>query len=360
MQNIVKFFECLIPETVCNLKCDYCYIIQRNHNTNIIPNLDYPIDVMEKSLTKERLGGPCYFSICGAGETFVPDYLIDIIYILLKNGHYVNVTTNGTLTNKIKKLSNIPNEWIDRLHISFSFHYLELKRLNIIDTFWKNVHFVKKLGCSFIVQLNLYDEYIPYLKEIKEMCLNNIGALPQIAATRKEIGLTKKIELMTELSRNEYVSYANEFNSKLFDFTMENFNKKQNGYCYAGSWTYTLNLKTGILKRCYCSCIHQNIFENTDKPIMDLAVGNHCGSLFCMNSSHFLSLGSIPEMKTPSYVELRDREDAHWFNENVKTFLSQKLKDGNVQHSSLKKLKCNIISFFDKKAYALYVRIRKH
>ena len=28
MDKIKRFFECLIPVTICNLKCEYCYIIQ--------------------------------------------------------------------------------------------------------------------------------------------------------------------------------------------------------------------------------------------------------------------------------------------------------------------------------------------
>jgi hypothetical protein len=87
METIKIFFECLIPETVCNLKCGYCYVVQRNQKTNKIPQLDFPISTIKKALTKERLGGTCYFSICGAGETFAPDYLIDIVRVLLENGH---------------------------------------------------------------------------------------------------------------------------------------------------------------------------------------------------------------------------------------------------------------------------------
>lgn len=185
MDKITKFFECLIPTTVCNLKCGYCYVIQREQNTMKVPELDYSPEIIGKALTKERLGGACFFSICGAGETFVPDYLIDIVYQLLKNGHYVNITTNGTLTKKMKRLSEIPVEWLDRLQIAFSFHYLELVRLNLLDSFFENIRYVKSLGCSYLVQLNLYDDYIPVLEDIKALCKKEIGAYPQVVATRK-------------------------------------------------------------------------------------------------------------------------------------------------------------------------------
>ena len=28
---IKRFFECLIPVTICNLECEYCYVIQREY-----------------------------------------------------------------------------------------------------------------------------------------------------------------------------------------------------------------------------------------------------------------------------------------------------------------------------------------
>lgn len=183
----------------------YCYVVQREQNTMKVPELDYSPEIIGRALTKERLGGTCYFSICGQGETFVPDYLIEIVFQLLKNGHYVNVTTNGTLTKKMQKLETIPEDWRSRLQIAFSFHYLELKRLKLIDAFFKNIEFVKSLGCSYLVQVNLYDEYVPVLDEIKKICLENVGAYPQLVATRKEESLSKKIELMTQMTQQEYV-----------------------------------------------------------------------------------------------------------------------------------------------------------
>lgn len=359
MDKIVKFFECLIPETVCNLRCSYCYVVQRSQNTQELPQLDYPIETIKKALTAERLGGKCLFSICGAGETFVPDYLIDIVFILLENGHYVNVTTNGTLTNKIHKLERIPTEWRCRLHISFSFHYLELKRTNRLDVFFNNINYVKRLGCSILVQVNLCDEYLPFLKEIQEICIERVGAKPQLAATRKEYSLSKKIELMTNLSDEEYKDRGKSFDSPLFDFTMKNFNVKRREFCYAGAWTFTLNFKTGVMKRCYASSIHQNIFKDPEKPLMNMAVGICCGSLFCLNSSHFMSLGVIPTIETPTYAELRDREEAKWMTPQFKAFVSQRLYNNNKRYGYLKKMFVNCIGKVDVFVYSFYQHLKK-
>lgn len=331
MDKIKCFIECLIPVTACNIKCSYCYVVQRSGRTGKVPPLQFSIETIRSALSCERFGGTCYFSICGAGETLIPDYTLEIVRALLENGHYVNVTTNGTLTRRFDQLRDWAPELLSRLHFAFSFHYLELVRTNRIGVFFDNVSLVKSLGCSFVVQLNLCDEYLPHIDEIKELCLKNVGALPQVAATRKEVSLNSKILFDTELSDKEYIAKGKEFDSPLFDFTIRNFNVKRREFCYAGSWTYQLNLLTGILKPCYHSLRQYNIYEDLKRPIKHRPVGCSCGSLFCMNSSHFMSLGVIPTIDTPSYASLRDRPEAGWYSPTMRRFLDGKLKDSNVQ-----------------------------
>jgi hypothetical protein len=162
--------------------------------------------------------------------------------------------------------------------------------------------------------------------------MERIGALPQLAATRDEINLHKDIRLYTEHSPEEYLKIGREFSSPLFDFTMKNFMVKRKEFCYAGKWTYVLNLSTGILKPCYASNIRQNIFKDTESPIKLTAIGCHCRSPFCMNSSHFMSLGVIPSIDTPSYEELRNRkcsDGSEWYNPTMKEALSHHFKEYN-------------------------------
>ena len=52
MEKIKRFFECLIPVTACNLKCNYCYVMQRNNRKNKMANLKYSPEQIGKSLTK--------------------------------------------------------------------------------------------------------------------------------------------------------------------------------------------------------------------------------------------------------------------------------------------------------------------
>jgi radical SAM domain protein len=348
MEKIKRFFECLIPVTACNLKCSYCYVIQRNNRKNQMANLKYSPEQIGRALNKDRLGGTCYFSICGAGETTLQKQLEDIVCEILKNGHYVNITTNGTVTKRIHDIIDKCNNYTARLNFSFSFHYLELKNKKLLDTFFENIKYVRKSGCSFVLQLNLCDEYIPHIEEIKEISMKKVGAYPQIAATRKEDGnQLRKTELLTSLPEDKYIEVGKEFNSPLFEFTMNNFNVKRKEFCYAGDWSAILDLSTGIMRRCYSSFVFQDIFKNPDEKIKFLAIGNKCGSAFCMNSSHFMSLGVIPEINTPSYADLRNREEADWYNNEMKEFLNEKLINNNEEYTKIKKIISNFVGTID-------------
>ena len=346
MEKIKRFIECLVPVTACNLKCEYCYVIQENRRTLQMPKFKYSPQIIGKGLSKERLGGIAYISICGAGETLLPKEMPQIINEILNQGHYVNITTNGTISNRFEEILDlIPKENLKRLHFSFSLHYLELIKTKNLENFVSNVKKMKEAGCSILLQLNLYDGYIPYIEEIKEFCLSNFNALPQIAATRKEdIENTKisDVKLHTQKTKEEYFNIGKEFNSPLFEYTSQNFMVKRKEFCYAGDWSFNLNLATGMMKRCYFENETQNIFENIDKPIKFKAIGCNCECKYCMNSSHFMSLGIIPEKYTKSYAELRNRENALWYTEEMKEFLSTKLFESNKQYNFFKKTYINL------------------
>lgn len=344
---IKRFVECLLPVTACNLKCGYCYVIQRNNRKMQQAVLKYTPEQIDRAMSKDRWGGGTYFSICGAGETTLQNEIADITYSILKNGHYVNITTNGTIGKRLKEILEKAEGYVPHLHFAFSLHYLELKRLGLLNTFFDNVNMVRAAGASVMVQINLCDEYIPYLKEIGEICIERVGAKPQVAATRKEEKELQKIELLTEHTPEEYQEYGEEFDSPLFRFTMKNFNVKRKEFCYAGDWAGNLDLSTGRFRRCYSSYVFQDIFKNPDEPIRFLAMGTHCGSPFCMNSSHFMSLGVIPEIDTPTYAELRNRKEAGWYADDMMEFLSGKLYDSNEKYNAIKKMESNIVGVYD-------------
>ncbi|MFS2923950.1 radical SAM protein [Bacteroides sp. 90-K9/2] len=333
MEKIKYFFECLIPITACNIKCHYCYVVQRDNRKMKMADMKYSTEYIGRALSKERLGGIAYFSLCGAGETMMQKDLPELMLALLKEGHYVNITTNGTITKAFKRIAEvIPSDLLKHVQFSFSMHLIELKRINYVDKFFDNIKYVHNLGCSFLVQVNLCDEYESYFDEIKQLCMDNVGALPQIAATRDELNLSKDIRLLTQHSKEEYVRKGNEFNSPLFDFTMKNFMVKRYEYCYSGKWGGSLNMATGEFRSCYASPYTINLYKDIERPIKFFSVGHHCRSPFCMNSSHFISFGVIPEYKAPTYYELRNRktkEGWNWINDEMKEIMSQKLYDNH-------------------------------
>lgn len=51
MDKIKYFFECLIPITVCNMKCHYCYVAQRHNRTMEMPKLPYSPEYISNSLS---------------------------------------------------------------------------------------------------------------------------------------------------------------------------------------------------------------------------------------------------------------------------------------------------------------------
>ncbi|MDD2336051.1 MAG: hypothetical protein PHD01_05710 [Geobacteraceae bacterium] len=343
MDSIKRFIECYVPVTSCDLRCNYCYVMQQNRRNTHPVVFGYAPEQIGLAFSKERWGGICFFSLTGAGETLIPRQIIDIAKLILSHGHYVNITTNGTLSKRFEQITSFPQSLLERLHFSFSFHYLELLKASKIDIFFDNVLKIKRAGCSFLVQINLCDEYIPHLDKIRSLCMERIGAPPQVAVTREQD--TGKICLKTHQTKDEYIRAGNSFGSPLFDFGIKNFLVKRKEFCYAGDWTFKLYLGTGVLKSCYDSGLTQNIFIDPKKPIRFRAVGVNCRSPYCVNSTHFMSLGVIPELETPSYADLRNRPDANWYSPKMQTFLNGKLCEANLKYSRTKMILVNIAGY---------------
>lgn len=336
-----RFFECLVPNTTCNLHCNYCYLIQEGRRTNEKASFQYPPEVIGKALRKTRVGGTCLISMTASGETLLPPEIPEIAYCILKEGHFVNITTNGTLARQLKDLLIKTEGYHSHLHLSFSLHYLELIKHNLLETFFNNVQLARSEGCSILVQINLVDEYIPYWSTIKKLCIEKVGAPPQVALTRDESCGTYSI--LSSLKKEEYIRIGQMMDSPLFDCTVKNFMVKRKEYCYAGYWSANLFLGTGIMKGCYEQGLTQNIFEDTNRPILFEPIGKHCKCAYCTNSSHFVSQGIIPELlPTLSYGELRNRDNAQWYTIEMKDFLYNQFEDTNEQLSTIQKIKFEI------------------
>ena len=330
MEKIKRFIDIQIPVTTCTLRCHYCYITQHRLFSASVPKLKYSAEQIGKALSKERLGGICHFNICGNGETLLPDEMTDIIRAILEQGHYVMIVNNGTVTRRFQEMmTQYPEELKKRLGFKFSFHFLELKKRNLMDLFFKNIDLVRNNGCSFSLELTPSDELIPYIGDVKEECINRLGALCHVTVARDEN--VEDFVILSKLSREEYIKIWGQFNSPLFDFKIKIFNEKRQEFCYTGLWGGILDLGTGILRACDRTFLAQNILDDPIKPINFRPIGK-CNKAHCHNGHAWLGLGMIPELQTPSYADMRDRIDDkgnHWLRPEMREFLSQKLADGN-------------------------------
>ena len=354
-----RFINCHVPVTTCNLRCPYCYVTQNKWWDSKLPKFDYSPEHIGKALTQKRLGGVCHFNMCGSGETLLPPEMVEIIREILKNGHTVMVITNGTVTKRFEEICKFPKELLERLCFKFSFQYVELKRLNLIDKFFENVRMVKNVGCSFSVELTPHDEIISEIPKIMEICQKNVGANCHITVARRDD--VPGVPILTNLSKKEYYDTWKIFDSKMFEYKMSTFNIKRKEFCYAGDWSILLNLGTGDAAQCYKSYYHQNIFKDISKPIKFEAIGCNCRSPHCHNSHALLTLGLIPELKAPTYCEIRNRntKDGDWLNDFMKTHLSEKLYDSNKEYSKIRKIYINIKNKGKLMGYNLLKNIKK-
>lgn len=333
-----------IPVTTCNLRCKYCYITQSKKWNDKLPVFKYNAEQIRKALSAKRLGGICLFNLCGGGETLLPPEMIDIIKVLLEEGHYIEVVTNGTITKRFDEIIAFPPDLLKRLIFKLSLHYEELLRKNKLDTFFDNAKRVKKAGCSITVELTTFDELIPEIEKIQEICQEKMGALCHLTIGRNVID--PQISILSKYPIDEYKKIWSTFSSPMFDFKLSTFNVKRKEFCYAGDWSLLIDLESGEARQCYRSSFSKNIFDDIDSPIQFRAIGKFCAEPHCYNSHALLTLGLIPSLDTPTYAEMRNRicsDGTEWFEDNVKEFYSCKLGDSNDEYSAMRKIKSTLL-----------------
>lgn len=332
--QIKRFITCHVPVSACNFNCPYCYI--RNIKEKKIENFILPPKELAQKLTVERLGGICYFNLCADGETMLQPQLIELISELTLQGHYADIITNGTMTKKFDELINyLSQDQQSRLMIKFSFHYLELKKKKLMSQYVDNINKIKKSNISYSIEITPHDELVPYINEIKSFSIKEFGALPHITVARDAD--TKKIELLTCYSREEYKKIWGQFDSSMFDFKFSTFNHRRQEFCYAGDWSVKLNLGTGEYRQCYVGDELGNICD--EGPLKFRAIGR-CRMPHCFNGHAFLALGDIPDLKCPTYAEERDRlcdDGTHWLKADCLEFFSSKLYESNELYTDEEK-----------------------
>ena len=234
----------------------------------------------------------------------------------------------------------------------------------MLDKFFSNIKKVRDADCSFTVEVTPSDELIPHTDELIELCIAKVGAKPHITIARDERD-PNKLPILTNMTTEEYYKYwGTKFESDLFNFKTTIYEKKINEFCYAGDWSAYLNLGTGIMTQCYHSNYSQNIFKDINKPIKFKAIGQ-CKEHHCYNGHAWIALGDIPQYKTLTYAEERNRicnDGTEWLQPEMKSFMSTKLYESNQEYSELKKKLClieNKTNIYKSKLRNLKKRISK-
>ena len=341
--KIHRFIDCYVPVTTCTLRCSYCYITQHRLFKKTPVNLKYTPEEVASALSKERLGGPCLINFCAGGETLLVPRLIEYIRALLEEGHYVMIVTNATIDKRIDEFSNFPKELLERLFFKFSYHYLELKERKLLDKFFSNIKKVWEAGASFTLEVTPHDELIPFIDEMNEVAIQHVGAIPHITIARDEYN-PQKLPILTKLSNEKFYETWGKNKSEMLEFKKTIYEVPRKEFCYAGAWSFYLNLGSGIMTQCYKSAINQNIFEDINKPIDFTPIGCNCQEHHCYNGHAFLTLGDIPELQTMTYAELRNRKtvfNKEWLSPQMKSFMSSKLVESNVELTSKEKKEIN-------------------
>lgn len=334
-RRVHKFIELLVHGTTeCNFHCEYCYVWRKKEFTKGTITSEYTPEEIRTALSQKKLGGPCHINACALGETLLSADIVKLTYELLEEGHYLSLITNGTITPKIDEILEFPDPLQERMFFKLSFHYEELKRTNLLETFWKNVEKIKASLCSYSLEITPCDSLIDKIPEIKEEFLTHAGqAMPHITFTRDTN--KKGLDLLSDLSLGEYKKVWSVFQSDLFELKCHWYKKKIDQFCYAGNWSYRINIVNGNLQSCYQQKITGTIFEEGQKFLPVLTVGNSCQLDYCFNNHAFLTWGDVPEISCSNYWKVRNRvasDGSHWIKAPYTAVMRQKLSDNNFEY----------------------------
>jgi hypothetical protein len=133
----------------------------------------------------------------------------------------------------------------------------------------------------------------------------------------------------------------------LFEFKYAVWEKKIDDFCYAGRWSFCIDLCTGMTKKCYASDTLPNVFDNPTAPVIEAPVCHQCREPHCYNGHAFLTFGLVPSIQTPTYADMRDRvcqNGSHWLTPKLRAFFSQKLHDNNPEYTQKEKDRLNQVT----------------
>ena len=344
-EPVKRLLNCVFTESICQLRCHYCYVGQTQaHVARSTPN-SHSVAEMRNALSYERLGGRCHMNMCAVGETLLVPEVLALARAFIEEGHLVTLVTNALARREIEEICNWERDYKDNTFIKVSYHYLQLRDKGLKNLFWQNVHLLEASGISYTVELTVNDNSVPLIDEILQECSEELGVPCHVIESRRQDGIDWP--RLTQLQVSEHQSAWGRFNSSLFVFQQTIWGQKRREFCYAGDWIASVNMKTGELVPCFGGGhLLDNIYEHPDRPINFQAIGHACPWGHCYAGYVLLSFGAIPEIDTPTYASLRDRESTagkHWLQAPIRKSFSGKLHKMNHLYSSSRQVWTNFV-----------------
>ena len=332
-----KLFLFSIPVSICNFRCTYCYLAQRpSHYEGVMPDYKYSPEQFGKAMSMKRVGGVAYGNFTATGETLLMKDLVKYVKAFVEQGHYAEIVTNLTVTTILEEILRWDESLLKRIEFKCSFHYLELKNRRLLNTFSENVHKIWDAGASANIEMTPSDDVVPFIEEIKIFCMKEFGALPHLTIARDD--RTRGIDYLTDLPQEEYDKIWEQFDSDFWRFKKTIFGFKQKGFCYAGAWSYYIDLTTGEARQCYCGKKLGNVFENPEEPLPQNPIGR-CEMPHCFNGHALMSMGLIPESSTVHYGNIRNRkmlDGNDWLKADLLDFFNGRTFEENDKLSKTK------------------------
>jgi MoaA/NifB/PqqE/SkfB family radical SAM enzyme len=236
----------VIPAGGCNLRCSYCYI---GDKTIRPAAYKYSVARMLEGLHPKRFGGPILLAGTGDGETFLWKDIVPFTEGMLSYGHAVCYITNMTITPVITKFCAFDDEFRSRLAIKASMHFLELKRKNLLTVFFSNLRMLKSAGISIAILLCISKTYLPYLREISDLCKKELGILPIAGMSRSYDVAGGKLD--TNYSSEDEVLVYETCDCRQWEMQKHIYGTKRTEFCHSGEYALSLDLGTGDYTKCW-------------------------------------------------------------------------------------------------------------
>lgn len=236
--------------------------------------------------------------VIGSAETLLVEPIIPFVHGLLGYGHIVTIVTNATLTERIKELVNVREEYRKNLIVKASLHYLELKKRNLLNVYFDNLKYIIESGVSCYPFITISEEYLPYIDEISENCQAFLGIKPQCSPCI-EVNDSDSIwyhsRFKPEITDELLKKLDNAFDTRIFSEIVKNRElNPQEHFCYAGLWSFGVDFATGKMSKCHNVPLEKNFYEDKELELKE-PIACSCGIESCCLQYNFFAEGLIPD-----------------------------------------------------------------